>query len=168
MRGTNRGDGGSTSAGAEPAVAECAGDGACAGIVSPGLGVPDKTIGGETRRGLHPVVSEGAAVVRAEAVIGSKEGGGGRLADGIHLAVVQTIDARQAGGGVVARPRGAGRPVSGVHRICGGEEEVGLLVHCFRLYEAGVEDGVEGAGIRATPPSKPHKTEPRKRMCLFG
>lgn len=70
---------------------------------------------------------EGAAVVRAEAVIGSEDGGG-RLADRwIHLALVEAGDAGKAGGGVVAGSRRAGGAVCGVHCV-GGQEEVGLLL----------------------------------------
>jgi hypothetical protein len=71
-------------------------------------------------------VPEGVAVVRTEAVVSRKEGGG-RLAGGVHLPLVETIEAGMTGGGVVARPRGTGGPVCGAHRVC-GEVEIGLLL----------------------------------------
>jgi hypothetical protein len=80
-------------------------------------------------------VSEGVAVIRAEAVIGSEKRGG-RLADGVHLALVEAIEAGMAGGGIVTRPGGAGGSVCGAHRVR-GEVEIGLLVHLPRLSGVG-------------------------------
>lgn len=72
---------------------------------------------------------EGIAIVRTEAVIGRKKRRG-CVGGRVHLPLVQTVEAGMTGGGVVARPRRAGGPVRGAHRVR-REVMVGLLVHIW-------------------------------------